>query len=164
MISYVHGDATHPHGEGMKIITHICNDQGGWGAGFVLALSERWPDPENSYRRWYREGADSIPPFALGNVQYVQVEADILVANMVAQHGYMRRGGAFTRPGNAIPLDYTALHQCLADVANFARDINASIHGPRFGAGLAGGNWREIEKIIDFTMSDLSVTIYDLPL
>lgn len=40
-IHYVTGDATEPIGEGEKIIAHICNDQGGWGAGFVLALSKK---------------------------------------------------------------------------------------------------------------------------
>jgi hypothetical protein len=29
-----------------KLICHICNDLGGWGKGFVLALSRRWEGPE----------------------------------------------------------------------------------------------------------------------
>ncbi|MEU4572706.1 MULTISPECIES: hypothetical protein [Nonomuraea] len=28
MISYVTGDATHPHGQGPKVISHVCNDVG----------------------------------------------------------------------------------------------------------------------------------------
>ena len=39
-IKYVVGDATAPQGESKKIICHICNDLGAWGAGFVLALSK----------------------------------------------------------------------------------------------------------------------------
>jgi hypothetical protein len=35
----VTGDATTPTGEGNKIIAHICNDIGGWGKGFVVAIS-----------------------------------------------------------------------------------------------------------------------------
>lgn len=41
-IQYLKGDATNPQVEGNKIITHICNDIGGWGKGFVLAISKRW--------------------------------------------------------------------------------------------------------------------------
>ncbi|GGJ45802.1 hypothetical protein GCM10010121_066360 [Streptomyces brasiliensis] len=42
-IKYVRGDATVPSGKGVKAIAHVCNDVGGWGKGFVLALSRRWP-------------------------------------------------------------------------------------------------------------------------
>lgn len=58
VISYVTGDATHPHGQGPKVICHVCNDIGGWGRGFVLALSRRWPQPEADYRAWRRSGND----------------------------------------------------------------------------------------------------------
>ncbi len=52
-IEYVSGDATRPVGDGCKVIVHICNDRGGWGKGFVLALSKRWKQPEAAYRNWY---------------------------------------------------------------------------------------------------------------
>ncbi|HJK89231.1 MAG TPA: hypothetical protein RMH85_21120 [Polyangiaceae bacterium LLY-WYZ-15_(1-7)] len=54
-IDYVVGDATRPGGDGPKIIVHVCNDVGGWGRGFVTALSKRWAAPEEAYRAWYRE-------------------------------------------------------------------------------------------------------------
>ena len=39
-INYLKGDATQPHSQGTKIIVHVCNDLGGWGKGFVLAISK----------------------------------------------------------------------------------------------------------------------------
>ncbi|WP_306766628.1 hypothetical protein [Tenacibaculum sp. M341] len=54
-IKYIKGDATSPQAKGVKIIAHICNDLGGWGKGFVLAVSKRWKEPEISYRKWHRE-------------------------------------------------------------------------------------------------------------
>lgn len=77
-ITYLKGDATSPQAKGVKIICHICNDAGGWGKGFVLALSERWDEPEAAYRAWYaaRDG------FTLGAVRFVQVEPYIWVANL----------------------------------------------------------------------------------
>ena len=51
-LQIVQGDATSPPGEGVKIIAHVCNDVGGWGKGFVVAVSKRWPDPEREYRSW----------------------------------------------------------------------------------------------------------------
>jgi hypothetical protein len=40
-IQYRIGDATAPTTDGNKFIAHICNDIGGWGKGFVLAISKR---------------------------------------------------------------------------------------------------------------------------
>ena len=53
-LNFIIGDATQPVGEGTKIIVHVCNDIGGWGRGFVVALSKRWPEPERRYRAWSR--------------------------------------------------------------------------------------------------------------
>jgi O-acetyl-ADP-ribose deacetylase (regulator of RNase III) len=50
-LHYIVGDATSPLGDGKRIVVHVCNDIGGWGAGFVLAISRRWTAPEESYRR-----------------------------------------------------------------------------------------------------------------
>lgn len=49
-IQYTTGDATQPLADGAKIICHVCNDIGGWGAGFVVALSRKWSEPERAYR------------------------------------------------------------------------------------------------------------------
>jgi hypothetical protein len=43
-IVFLKGDVTCPSQQGLKIIAHICNDIGGWGKGFVLALSKKWKD------------------------------------------------------------------------------------------------------------------------
>jgi len=37
-ITYRRGDATAPNADGSKIVCHVCNDVGGWGKGFVVAL------------------------------------------------------------------------------------------------------------------------------
>jgi O-acetyl-ADP-ribose deacetylase (regulator of RNase III) len=65
-IKYIKGDATAPGASGNKIIVHVCNDIGGWGRGFVMALSAKWKEPEMEYRKWYKSGDN----FKLGEVQY----------------------------------------------------------------------------------------------
>lgn len=160
-IQYVTGDATQPQGPGLKIIAHICNNAGGWGAGFVLALSKRWAQPEASYRRWYT----TKHGFSLGKTQLVQVDQDIIVANMIAQEGF----GGDGKP----PIRYGALHDCLLELVSRIKNNNlsgmslkdASVHMPRIGCGLAGGNWNDIRTIINVTLieSGIPVTVYDLP-
>lgn len=148
------GDATNPQAKGPKIIAHICNDLGGWGKGFVLALSRRWPEPERGYRRWHRERAGN--DFALGAVQLIRVRADIWVANMVAQRG-MRTGSG------GPPIRYEALERCLDSVAEHALTHKASVHMPRIGCGLAGGKWERVEPIVNKTLGvrDVPTTVYD---
>jgi O-acetyl-ADP-ribose deacetylase (regulator of RNase III) len=155
IISYLKGDATAPVGEGPRIICHVCNDIGGWGKGFVLALSRRWPQPESEYRTWHKQG--EAGGFALGAIQIVHVEFDVAVANMIAQHGVRPSGGV-------PPIRYDALRQCLSALAHRAKDAGASVHMPRIGCGLAGGTWPEVEGVIDKTLgaASIPVFVYDL--
>jgi len=62
MISYIKGDATKPEkiNNENRVIAHISNNKGGWGRGFVLSLSSRWPEPERRYREWYKFYTDPL--------------------------------------------------------------------------------------------------------
>jgi O-acetyl-ADP-ribose deacetylase (regulator of RNase III) len=153
-ITYVRGDATAPQGKGVKLIVHVCNDLGGWGKGFVLALSRRWPEPEAAYRRWHRERAGN--DFGLGAVQFVQVGPYTWVANMVGQRG-MRTGS------KGVPVRYEAIDTALGKVAERAAGLEASVHMPRIGCGLAGGKWSRIEPLIAerLVSRGIPVTVYD---
>jgi len=153
-ITYLKGDATHAQAKGIKVICHICNDLGGWGRGFVVAISRRWPQPEQQYRAWYAER--NANDFGLGAVQFVQVEPYIWVANMVAQRGL--KGGS-----KGPPIRYEAVAECLKKVTVKAAELGASVHMPRIGCGLAGGEWSKIEPLILEALCEqgLSVTVYD---
>ena len=153
-ITYLKGDATAPLVDGNKIIVHICNDLGGWGKGFVLAISKKWLEPEKAYREWHKNKADN--DFALGATQVIQVLEDVFVGNMIAQEG-------LKRVNNMAPIRYEAVKYCLSKIAIEAGKLNASIHMPRIGCGLAGGKWEEIEPIITETLSnnDIEVYVYD---
>lgn len=150
MIHYLDGDATQPIGprDDYKLIIHVCNNVGAWGAGFVLAVTKTFgAGPEMFYKRDIKAGK-----LTLGDTQFVDVTNRITVANMVAQTLGRTQG-----PN----IDYDALKKCLQDVAMRARAHGATVHGPRFGAGLAGGKWDIIEGLINETMADLEVHIYD---
>ena len=154
MITYRVGDATVPEGDGPRLIPHICNDVGGWGAGFVLALSARWTEPEAQYVDWWGSGEG----FELGAVQFVPVEPGLEIANMLGQRDVVAIDGV-------APVRYEALEEALASVAERALQSGASVHMPRIGAGLAGGDWATIEAIIERTLlaAGVAVTVYDLP-
>jgi hypothetical protein len=171
------------------LIPHICNDLGGWGSGFVVPLGKRYPEAEAAYRKWHRERLDplvalNVPNyFELGKVQIIPCNtttipgvADIpgvtdsttrkqaTVVNMIAQHGTVTR--PMDRDPNRPPVRYTALASCMSKVADYITHLpqGTSIHAPKFGAGLAGGNWDFIEELIRELWIDrgIPVTIYSL--
>lgn len=174
-ITFRKGDATNPTDNGTKIIVHICNDIGGWGKGFVMAISKRWKLPEAEFRNWYKnkklEPSDTLQferiesrdeysnekKFKLGNVQFVKVTDDIWVANMIAQKDIKPDKTGLP------PIRYSSVSECLERVRQFAERHNATIHMPRIGCGLAGGKWAEIEEIINdnLIVPGIETTVYD---
>lgn len=158
MIQYTIGDATKPQGQGSKIIAHVCNNVGAWGRGFVLSLTKEHPESERAYRAWYQENSPwDKKAFMLGEVQLVQTKPDVWVANMIGQHGIL------SREGEPPPVRYDAIRSCLQEVFIDAKRLNATVHMPRIGCGLAGGEWNRIEKIVEETLvsQGVSVTVYD---
>jgi predicted NAD-dependent protein-ADP-ribosyltransferase YbiA (DUF1768 family)/O-acetyl-ADP-ribose deacetylase (regulator of RNase III) len=157
-INYVVGDAANPiETGGMRIITHCCNDIGMWGKGFVLALSRKWKQTELAYRAWYSLKEYEGVPFRLGHVQFVEVEPNLWVANLLGQHG-------IARPSSTPPIRYDAIRQGLTIIANYAKYEKASVHMPRIGSGLAGGSWQLVSEIIQDRLltQGVEVTVYDL--
>ncbi|MFD1322777.1 macro domain-containing protein [Micromonospora sonneratiae] len=154
MLRIIKGDATSPQAKGPKVIAHICNDLGGWGKGFVLAISKRWSEPERDFRAWHRGRAGN--DFGLGATRLVRVDPDVWVANMVGQRG-IRTGS------NGPPIRYDAVERCLVALCDQVLALEASVHMPRIGCGLAGGSWQRIEPIIVRTLCErgVAVTVYD---
>ncbi|MFB6786195.1 macro domain-containing protein [Streptomyces olivaceus] len=149
-IRYVRGDATVPSVKGVKVIAHVCNDLGGWGKGFVLAVSRRWPEPEAAYRAWHRDRAAN--DFGLGAIQLVRVETYVWVANMIGQRG-MRTGS------KGVPVRYEAIDTALGRLADRAIELGASVHMPRIGCGLAGGKWSRGEPLISERLAGRGVPV-----
>lgn len=153
MIHYVDGDATNPLRVApepyRRFIVHCCNDVGAWGAGFVKALSERWPLVEERYR--------DLDGYDLGDVQFVMVDDDVTVCNLIGQHG------VGVGKGDVPPIRYDAIYQGLTQIEHFAFQQHATIHMPRMGSGLAGGSWRIMEAIIAKVCKRTEVYVYDLP-
>lgn len=184
-IQYVTGDATDPQGPGVKIIAHCVSNNGrSYGKGFALTLAKKWPDARTHYKLtheamafngkmplgavvwWeqeYRHKDIELSRYA-GGPSPVLIEAvntthrnRIGIMALVAQEGLGR---------TSLRLD--ALKTALEYVAPLAIELNASIHMPRIGCGLAGGNWAEVEPVIlsVFNLplaSFVPVTVYDPP-
>ena len=102
----------------------------------------------------------------LGHVQYVSVFKDtkyhheIIFANMIAQNGIISNK-------NTRPLNYIALAYCLSNINAYIKKYlsddsskKIEIHAPKFGSGLAGGNWNFIKNMIDDALPNYTTIIY----
>jgi O-acetyl-ADP-ribose deacetylase (regulator of RNase III) len=152
MINYLKGDVTKMEAgltENAKVLIHVCNNHGGFGAGVSGAIGGKWPIVENVYRYF----SDKLE---LGTIQFVRVEDNKYVCNLIAQDGYSTP----TKPAcdlKALKLSLKMLNQILY------LDPKIEIHGPRLGAGLGGRSWSDIEPILQEVFPDKEVYIYDLP-
>ena len=75
---------------------------------------------------------------------------------MIGQRG-LKRGSS------GPPIRYEAVAKCLEQVGTKARELVASVHMPRIGCGLAGGEWSEVEPLVQQHLCDrgVNVTVYD---
>lgn len=168
-IKYLIGNAVYPtevqelHSNKKIIIPHVCNSAGGFGKGFVVPLALRWPVTKEKYKSL--QHSEEL----LGRTQFVDVEPNIIVANMIAQKGYGKNNKAKHKEDGVdnteIPLQYWALEKCLSRVFYRAHHDfdDAIISTIRVGCGLGGSSWDKVLPIIEKTMLDNSIVyVYDL--
>jgi O-acetyl-ADP-ribose deacetylase (regulator of RNase III) len=166
----VDGDATKPqrlNPNEIVVIPHVCNNSGGWGRGFVLALNKAFGlGPMNEYKKMEQESPNGLKN-RMGEVCICPVGNDVYVANMIAQNG-------FKSATNPKPLQYWALLKCMQEVcisvvSHSALNTDKSslpsivIHCPKFGSDLAGGNWDLIKELIMEVWVDrgIDVVVYN---
>ena len=137
------------------IIPHVCNNVNAFGAGFADAIANKYPVVKANF---HVNGAQK-----LGYTQFITAETrknnKIIVANMIAQNGLINSK-------NRRPLHYPSLMKCMYDVASFCKKLSndteskVEIHSPKFGSGLAGGNWLFIADLIDDIWSNINTFVY----
>ena len=154
-LKHLWGDATKPRGDGYRLIAHVVNDRSPtWGAGFARAVRNKWGAVQDEFRSWIAADSERL---RLGVTHQAPVTADIGIVHMIAQHGYGESSGPRIR--------YSALKQCLTQLASIALEHSASVHMPLIGTGQAGGNWNIIRELIGDTLigRGVEVTAYQLP-
>lgn len=141
-------------------IPHVCNNINLFGAGFAKYIAEKFPIVKENFHLLGNKAT-------LGHTQYISIannnlaKTKIFVCNMIAQNGTIN-------PKNCRPLNYGSLVFCMNDIRNkiislaknSIEDTKFEIHAPKFGSGLAGGNWNFIENLIEDIWADFPVYVY----
>lgn len=161
LFDYVHGYTKQGNRGTSVIVPHVCNNVNAFGAGFAGVLGDTYPIVKENYHLL----GSTFLKNNLGYVQFVEVSKDntyghkLIFANMIAQNGLISKN-------NSRPLNYYALCKSMAHVyryitTNFSTDNKVEIHAPKFGSGLAGGNWKFIADLIDDMWSMYPVFVYE---
>ena len=144
------------------LLPHVCNNIDLFGGGFAAAIGSKYPIVKENYHLLGKSFLGKNP----GHTQFITVEQNkqynskLVVANMIAQNGTISNK-------NKRPLNYLSLCKSMINVRqyikqNFDQDQNVQIHAPKFGSGLAGGNWAFISCLIEDIWDGIPVFIYDL--
>lgn len=140
------------------VIVQQVNCQGVMGSGLAAAIARKWPEVKERYIRF----CNSLSPLdCLGEVLYLNVDNQIIIANCFSQLTFGRTG---------CHTDYLALKHCLRDINGhfcFREAFDTTIHIPlNIGAGLGGGDPEVTHQIIRDVFGDeigRTVKLYELP-
>lgn len=130
MIEYVNGDVLN---SGEPIVIHGCNCFNTMGSGIARQVAVEYPEAQ-------MVDAETIPGdhSKLGEYTTAVGKNGTRIVNAYTQYGYSR---------TEVSVDYNAIELVMDRIcADFDFDSYAM---PKIGAGLGGGDWNIIEKILE---------------
>lgn len=145
-------------------VPHVCNNIDLFDAGFAGQVAKEYPSVKIDYHLLGKN-------FLLNNLGYSQVlkvfeepqyRHKLFFVNMISQNGVRSYS-------NFRPLNYLALAQSMYKLSQYVNVntgfVNKSekieIHCPKFGSGLAGGNWNFISELINDIWGKYTVFVYN---
>ena len=140
------------------VIIHGCNTKGKFGKGFAQVVRKNHPQAAELYDYHHKNNA-----LVLGSVIWAFDKK--LIGHALIQPTY-------GRPGTGQHISYKALRSALLSVKEAARngvpgtkfkEGFQNISMPLIGSNLGGGEWSEIENIIEDVLEDIKVSVYVLP-
>jgi O-acetyl-ADP-ribose deacetylase (regulator of RNase III) len=127
------------------VICHGCNCHTNFGAGVAAQIKKEFP-------KAFEEDKDSTMPPAkkLGRYSHCRVNnGDLIVVNAYTQFDYKGKE----------PVRYDAIRFAFKRIAKDFRGQRIGI--PMIGAGLAGGDWEIIKRIIDNETKGVDITVVE---
>ena len=167
IINYIDGDLIKLAKQGQfDVIVHGCNCLSTMGAGIAPQMAKSFgcdrfemelhgPDINKlgniDYKTLYLEDNNHWTPYPDEDGKWVAFK--LTVVNAYTQYKYGRNH----KDGAIAPFDYEAFTLCM-------RKMNKVFGGkhigmPKIGAGLAGGDWNRIEKIINDELWNCGITV-----
>ena len=150
MIKYVNGDVLQSNAD---VILHQVNCQGVMGSGLAKQVREKYPWVYAEYKQLC-DNAKKLPNGSkslLGVTQFIFINENQQIGNVFGQDrfGY-----------DKCYSDYNALKKCLTYVDNKFKGKQVAIPY-LMSCGRGGGNWEAVLNIIETTLINCDVIIYE---
>lgn len=162
MLKYKKGDLIKAaiNGE-VNVIAHQCNCFCNMGKGIAPQIKKNFPEAWKADMKTTK--GDQRKLGLVTHATNNSYKKPIVIYNLYGQYDYKKvafKGGRNTEY-NALrsSLKLMALNLELEEIL-YRNDVKIGL--PKIGAGLGGGDWSIIEKIIEEELSDFDVTIYEL--
>lgn len=142
---YIKGDITETE---LRHIAHGVNCQNVMGSGVAKALYTKFPKVKKEYHEYF-ESFEDVKPGEWFCVSQDGKE----IYNLFTQefYGYDKKRY----------VNYAAIVECFKELVEFA-EIKEPLAIPKIGCGLAGGDWKFVEQLINDTVGDdLEIWVYD---
>lgn len=143
------GDLLRLANEGeFDVIVHGCNCFCTMGAGIAKGVAAQFPQALEADRQTPKGDRAK-----LGTCSLAQIETE---------HGKLTVVNAYTQfhyRGSGDKADYEAIRSCMRRLAEHYP--HARIGLPKIGAGLAGGDWPRIERIMDEELAGCDATVVE---
>ncbi len=143
-MNVLHGDLLRYAKEGkFDAIVHGCNCFNNMGAGIAREIKGQFPKAYEADLATVRGSRDKLGTYTFATTKY-----NFVVINAYTQYQYGRGQNH---------ADYDAIREVFTKINNDFKGKRIGI--PKIGAGLAGGDWRIIEKILEEVCTDINLTL-----
>jgi len=149
MITYVKGNLFESD---VNILVHGCNCFHVMGGGVARIVKELYPKAFSADKQFsFRGDIAKLGSFTSATVTHHYTGKELLIINGYTQYEF---------GGGEDLFNYDAMKELCCKLNGLFKD--KSIAMPMIGSGLAGGDWKRIEKIINSEFKDKEVFVYYL--
>lgn len=132
----------------VRFLAHCCNAQRVQRSGFAKELRERYP---GAYQAYYDE-----PSLDMGKIIPYEAPDSRVIFHLIGQKFYGRDGARY--------VSYDAIAEGIETLDTIAPSLGMdSLAMPLIGAGLAGGSWAVLSRIIEEYSTNFRPVVYYLP-
>jgi hypothetical protein len=131
------------------IICQQVNAMGVMGSGLAKQIKEKWPEVIEPYQKFCKK-YDYWRMDLLGKSLQIPINEKLVIANIFGQFNYGYDKRRYT--------DYCALNQGFFNLRSWNGIARLDIYFPHnFGCDRGGGDWKIVEKMIDYYFSNAIV-------
>lgn len=153
MIKYVKGDLIQLALQGkFDVIVHGCNCFCTMGAGIAKQMNQYFQTNEPDFFKMESEYyCGDINK--LGCIDWISAKK----VNLGCRFINLIIVNAYTQYNLGKSLNYNALELCMKKINHTFKGKHIGL--PQIGCGIAGGNWKKVEEIINKTLTDCTCTV-----